>query len=72
MSRSKFGLYQPLIEDRNVRRLYQLKTHLNAAHGGKLPMTVVLNRILDRFFDTHADTDGDELSWVVSVTESGR
>lgn len=52
MSRTRFGLYQPCIEDRNVRRLYQLKTSLNEALQTKLPMTVVLNRILDQFFET--------------------
>ncbi|MBP7797379.1 MAG: hypothetical protein KA072_01995 [Thermoanaerobaculaceae bacterium] len=71
MSRTRFGLYQPFIEDRNVRRLYQLKTRLNEAHDKKLPMTVVLNRILDSFFDTCANGDEDAPAWVVSATEPG-
>jgi len=52
VSRTRFGLYQPCIEDRNVRRLYRLKTSLNEALQARLPMTVVLNRILDQFFET--------------------
>ena len=72
MSRTRLGLYQPFIEDRNVRRLYQLKTRHNETHQKKLPMTVALNRILDNFFDTQAETGGDEPSWVASATEHGR
>ena len=71
MSQTKFGLYQPFIEDRNVRRLYLLKTRMNEAHHKKLPMTVVLNRILDNFFDTCADGSKDAPAWVVSATEPG-
>lgn len=71
VSRSKFGLYQPFIEDRNVRRLYQLKTRMNEAHHKNLPMTVVLNRILDSFFDTCADGPEDAPAWVVSANEPG-
>jgi len=69
MSRAGFGLYQPFIEDRNVRRLYQLKTRLNEAHDRKLPMTVVLNRILDRFFETHTEAGAETPSWIVPATK---
>ncbi len=71
MSHTRVGLYQPFIEDRNVRRLYQLKTQLNEAHHRKLPMTFLLNRILDSYFDTHDDASGDLPSWVVSAADHG-
>lgn len=48
---ARLGLYQPFIEDRNVRRLYQLKVTHHARTGRKLPMTVLVNRILDDFFE---------------------
>ena len=48
---ARLGLYQPFIEDRNVRRLYQLKVTHHARTGRKLPMTALVNRILDDFFD---------------------
>ncbi len=66
MSRSRLSLYQPFIEDRNVRRLYQLKTRLNSAQSRKVPMTVLLNRILDHFFDTNLGATGEAPPWVVS------
>lgn len=69
MSRSRFGLYQPFIQDRNVRRLYQLKTRLNEAHDRRLPMTVVLNRILDRFFETHTEAGTEAPSWIVPAAD---
>ena len=47
---ARLGLYQPFIEDRNVRRLYQLKITHHARTGRKLPMTALVNRILDDFF----------------------
>ena len=68
MSRSRLGLYQPFIEDRNVRRLYQLKVQLNAARGRRLPMTVLLNRILDHFFETSADATSGPPPWITSGT----
>lgn len=43
-------LYQPQIHDRNVRRLYRLKVWFREQHGRRMPMTVLLNRILDDFF----------------------
>jgi predicted YcjX-like family ATPase len=48
---ARLGLYQPFIEDRNVRRLYQLKVTHHARTGRKLPMTALVNRILDDFFE---------------------
>lgn len=47
---ARHGLYQPFIEDRNVRRLYQLKASLREREGRRVPMTVLVNRILDEFF----------------------
>ena len=43
-------LYQPLLEERNVRRLYRLKVWFREHDGRRMPMTVLLNRILDDFF----------------------
>ena len=48
---ARLGLYQPFIEDRNVRRLYQLKVRFREREGRRVPMTVLVNRILDDFFD---------------------
>lgn len=56
-----YGLYQPFIEDRNVRRLYQLKLEHRQRTGKKVPMTVLINRILDDFFGAEAEkTSSDE------------
>lgn len=43
-------LYQPFLEERNVRRLYRLKVWFREHDGRRMPMTVLLNRILDDFF----------------------
>ena len=48
---ARLGLYQPFIEDRNVRRLYQLKLWVREREGRRVPMTVLVNRILDDFFE---------------------
>jgi predicted YcjX-like family ATPase len=48
---ARIGLYQPFIEDRNVRRLYRLKVEHLERTGRKVPMTALVNRILDDFFD---------------------
>ena len=48
---SRHSLYQPRIQDRNVRRLYRLKVWFREQNGRRIPMTVLLNRILDDFFD---------------------
>lgn len=59
---ARLGLYQPFIEDRNVRRLYQLKVEFRERAGRRVPMTTLINRILDDFFDGSTDTAllGDE------------
>lgn len=54
---SSYGLYSPRIEDRNVRRLYRLKIDLQEQVGRKLPMTVLVNRILDEFFESQEQRD---------------
>ena len=48
---ARLGLYQPFIEDRNVRRLYRLKVAFREQEGRRVPMTVLVNRILDDFFE---------------------
>lgn len=53
---ARLGLYQPFIEDRNVRRLYQLKVWFQERHGRRVAMTVLVNRILDDFFDPGGET----------------
>ncbi len=52
---ARLGLYQPFIEDRNVRRLYRLKIELREREGHRVPMTTLVNRILDDFFDAACD-----------------
>jgi len=47
---SRARLYQPFLEERNVRRLYRLKVWFREHGGRRMPMTVLLNRILDDFF----------------------
>ena len=54
---ARLGLYQPFIEDRNVRRLYRLKMDYLERTGRKVPMTSLVNRILDDFFDAQ-ERDG--------------
>ena len=54
---ARLGLYQPFIEDRNVRRLYRLKMDYRERTGRKVPMTSLVNRILDDFFDSAGDAD---------------
>ena len=48
--RRRLHLYQPFLEERNVRRLYRLKVWFREHEGQRMPMTVLLNRILDDFF----------------------
>ncbi|MEO6326385.1 MAG: hypothetical protein ABIT01_20260 [Thermoanaerobaculia bacterium] len=48
---SSYGLYSPRVDDRNVRRLYQLKLEHLRRTGKRVPMTVLINRILDDFFE---------------------
>jgi hypothetical protein len=40
-------MYQPLITDENIQRLYRMKLK------EKRPMTRLINQILDDFFSTH-------------------
>lgn len=57
----RLALYQPFIEDRNVRRLYRLKIEHRRRTGKKVPMTVLINRILDDFFELDSRrSDPDE------------
>jgi hypothetical protein len=59
---ARHSLYQPRIDDRNVRRLYRLKVAHRERTGRKLPMTALVNRILDDFFGTTAlDLESDIL-----------
>lgn len=51
---ARHSLYQPRIDDRNVRRLYRLKVEYRERTGRKVPMTALVNRILDDFFGTTA------------------
>ena len=48
--RRRLHLYQPFLEERNVRRLYHLKVWFREHEGQRMPMTALLNRILDDFF----------------------
>jgi hypothetical protein len=41
-------MYQPRISDENIRRLYQLRIHVQR------PMTYVLDEILNEYFVLHA------------------
>ncbi|MEO6325919.1 MAG: hypothetical protein ABIQ65_14940 [Thermoanaerobaculia bacterium] len=59
---ARHGLYQPFIEDRNVRRLFQLKIRFKTRLQRHMPMTVLVNRILDDYFDAHATEEGGELA----------
>ena len=54
---ARLGLYQPFIEDRNVRRLYRLKIHYLNRGGRKVPMTILVNRVLDDFFEAQERED---------------
>lgn len=44
-------LYSPALSDENVRRLYRLKVATRKQTGRTVPMTVLLNRILETFFE---------------------
>lgn len=67
----RLGLYQPFIEDRNVRRLYQLKLEHHRRTGKKTPMTVLINRILDEFFGAEPpDADGARSASDLARTET--
>ena len=47
-------MYQPLITDENVQRLYRMKLK------EKRPMTKLINQILDDFFQTYGQHNSDE------------
>lgn len=57
---ARLGLYQPFIEDRNVRRLYRMKVRFRRTEKRRMPMTVLLNRILDDFFDSQGEIEAEE------------
>jgi len=57
---ARLGLYQPFIEDRNVRRLYRLKVEFLERTARKVPMTTLVNRILDDFFDADISVPSKE------------
>jgi len=52
-------MYQPLITDENIQRLYRMKLK------EKRPMTKLINQILDGFFSTydHDPTERRETPW---------
>lgn len=60
---ARLGLYQPFIEDRNVRRLYQLKVRFREREGRRVPMTVLVNRILDEYFDPERLSDSRPIDY---------
>ncbi len=67
----RLGLYQPFIEDRNVRRLYRLKVDHHRRSGRRVPMTILINRILDDFFTAEAlDTDCDASAGSTTPSET--
>ncbi|MCC6129837.1 MAG: hypothetical protein IT186_07895 [Acidobacteria bacterium] len=68
---ARLGLYQPFIEDRNVRRLYQLKVRFREREGRRVPMTVLVNRILDDFFDAGLGIAVDETRSQLTRSEPG-
>ena len=68
---ARLGLYQPFIEDRNVRRLYQLKVRFREREGRRVPMTVLVNRILDDFFDAGLATSAAETRSQLTCSEPG-
>ncbi len=52
-------MYQPLITDENIQRLYRMKLK------EKRPMTRLINQILDDFFSTYDNdpTERRETTW---------
>lgn len=66
----RLGLYQPFIEDRNVRRLYRLKLRFKRI-GRRMPMTTLLNRILDDFFDADGQLGNGEDCWASDRRDGG-
>ncbi len=66
---ARLGLYQPFIEDRNVRRLYRLKVESLDRTGRKVPMTTLVNRILDDFFEGACESRNDMQAPVTTAPE---
>lgn len=54
-------MYQPVISDENIQRLYRMKLR------EKKPMTKLINQILDDFFSLydHNTTEGREMTWTI-------
>lgn len=54
-------MYQPLITDENIQRLYRMKLK------EKRPMTKLINQILNDFFSTydHNPTERRETTWTI-------
>ncbi len=61
-------MYQPLITDENIQRLYRLKLK------EKRPMTKLINQILDAFFSTydHDLTERSEIAWTTRDQTNSR
>ena len=59
-------MYQPMITDENVRRLYRMKLK------EKRPMTRLINQILDDFFSTYDQdpTERREMTWTTPAQTS--
>ena len=56
-------MYQPLITDENIQRLYRMKLK------EKRPMTKLINQILDDFFlfYDHDPTERREMTWMILI-----
>ncbi|MCL4808384.1 MAG: hypothetical protein KJ062_11435 [Thermoanaerobaculia bacterium] len=63
--RGRVHFYQPCLEERNLRRLYRLKVWFREQSGRRMPMTVLLNRILDDFFILF-ESPADAPPWLAS------
>lgn len=61
-------MYQPIISDDNVRKLYRMKLK------EKKPMTRLINQILDDFFQTYEQHNPDErreMTWTIPDQGTG-
>jgi hypothetical protein len=52
--KTRYSLYQPEINEVNVRRLYLLKLEMGR------PMTKLVNQILDEYFEQHKPVEGGD------------
>jgi hypothetical protein len=61
--RGELPMYQPLITDENIQRLYRMKLK------EKRPMTKLINQILDDFFlfYDHDPTERREMTWMILI-----